>query len=336
MDMPKVTAFMPVFNGEKYLREAIDSILGQTFKDFEFLIINDGSTDDSEQIIESYPDSRINLIHNERNMGLVKTLNMGLKHARGEYLARMDGDDISLPQRFEKQVAFLEANPEIFLCGTWMRYLEKDTKKKWTAPATHEGIISNLIFHSVLAHPTVMFRLKTLRDHRLCYDELYAHAEDYELWTKIAFFLKFSNIPEVLHHYRRHSQNFTKIYSKKKRFYAGLVRHNLLRKLGVDFSEKEFRLHQDISNLRFCVTVDFVKEAQKWLSKLQRINKKNGLFPEPDFSKILSERFYRICRSSQKLGPGIWEIFWNSPLSSSIDLPLKNKIGFAVKSVFRL
>jgi glycosyltransferase involved in cell wall biosynthesis len=336
MATPKVTVLMPVYNGGRYLRQAIESILGQTFKDFEFLIVNDGSTDNSVEIIESYPDARIKLIHNEENLGLVRTLNVGLKHARCEYLARMDADDLSLPQRLQEQVDFLDKNAEIFLCGAWMRYLEENSENKWATPVTHEGIVSNLIFNSVLAHPTVMLRLKTLRERKLCYDEFYAHAEDYELWARIAFCLKFSNMPKELLYYRRHGQNFTQIYEKEKRFYAGLVRQNLLRKLGVEFSEKEFQLHQDLSNSKFQMTTDFVEAVEKWLHKLQRINQRKGLFPEPDFSKVLSERLYRTCRHTQKLGWGIWKIFWNSSLSSFMDLALKNKIGFAVKTKLRL
>ena len=111
---------MPVYNGERYLREAIDSILNQTFKDFEFLIINDGSTDLSVEIIESYADKRISLAHNGQNLGLITTLNRGFDLACGEYIARMDCDDISLPDRLEKQVVFMDNHPEIGICGSWV------------------------------------------------------------------------------------------------------------------------------------------------------------------------------------------------------------------------
>ena len=114
---PKVTVLMPVYNCEKYLRESIESILNQTFKDFEFLIINDGSSDKSAEIVESYNDNRINFVQNEKNIGLAASLNRGLDIAKGEYIARMDADDISLPERLEKQVRFMETNPQIGICG---------------------------------------------------------------------------------------------------------------------------------------------------------------------------------------------------------------------------
>jgi len=118
MKEPKVTVLMPVYNGEKYLNEAIDSILGQTFKDFKFLIINDGSTDGTADILKSYKDSRIKVTNNEKNIGLTKSLNKGLKMAKSEYIARMDADDISLPTRLQKQVEFMDSHPKVGVCGT--------------------------------------------------------------------------------------------------------------------------------------------------------------------------------------------------------------------------
>ena len=118
---PKVTVLMPVYNGEKYLKEAITSILLQTFDDFEFLIINDGSSDASVDIIQSFRDPRIRLVHNDTNIGLIATLNKGLKLAHGKYVARMDQDDISLPRRLEKQTYFMDNNPDVGVCGTWIK-----------------------------------------------------------------------------------------------------------------------------------------------------------------------------------------------------------------------
>ncbi|MFT5919102.1 MAG: glycosyltransferase involved in cell wall biosynthesis, partial [Granulosicoccus sp.] len=117
-EIPLVTVLLPVYNAEKFLEQAIRSVLDQTFTEFEFLIINDGSTDRSEEIIVSFNDSRIRYIKNETNLKLIKTLNKGIEFASGKYIARMDADDISLPTRFEQQVALLEKQPEIGVCGT--------------------------------------------------------------------------------------------------------------------------------------------------------------------------------------------------------------------------
>ncbi len=151
---------MSVYNGEKYLREAIDSILGQTFKDFEFLIIDDGSTDSSVEIIRSYADPRIRLIQNEENIGLSRSLNKGLKLARGEYIARMDADDISLPRRLAAQVGLLDKQPDIGLVGTSIQLIDCDGERMHVhrVPTTHAQILWALCFTTPLAHPSVVFR----------------------------------------------------------------------------------------------------------------------------------------------------------------------------------
>ena len=128
MKNPKVTVLMSVYNGEKYLQEAIDSILEQTFKDFEFLIINDGSTDKTGEILESYHDLRIKIINNEKNIGLTKSLNKGLKLARGEYIARQDADDISMPERLEKEVEFLETHQDYAVVGAFAKIINKNSE----------------------------------------------------------------------------------------------------------------------------------------------------------------------------------------------------------------
>ncbi len=125
---PKVSVIMSVYNGDKYLREAIESILNQTFTDFEFIIVNDGSTDNSLEIIESYDDERIKTINNKKNIGLTKSLNKALKFAKGKYIARQDADDVSLPNRFEKQVEYLDSHPEVALVGTSVYLIDENGK----------------------------------------------------------------------------------------------------------------------------------------------------------------------------------------------------------------
>jgi len=122
---PTVSVLMPVFNGEQFLRPAMNSILNQTFTDFEFIIVDDGSTDHSREILNSYTDSRVRLICNESNIGLTDSLNRGLEAASGNYIARMDQDDISLPERLAKQVAFMDSHPEVGVCGTWAKDIDQ-------------------------------------------------------------------------------------------------------------------------------------------------------------------------------------------------------------------
>src|SRR4051794_15571169 len=175
--MPKITVLMPVYNAAEYIRETIDSVLSQSFTDFEFLIINDGSTDQSEEIIKSYSDPRIRLINNEKNMRLIATLNKGIELAKGEYIARMDADDICLPTRLEKQYKVMEDNKDIALCGTGIKMMGK----KFFQPLviSNSNTIKNVMrAFNVFFHPTVMFRKSILIEQNYRYDPNYLHAED--------------------------------------------------------------------------------------------------------------------------------------------------------------
>jgi len=144
--MSQVTIIMPVYNGEVYLREAIDSILDQTLTDFEFLILNDGSSDHSVDIVRSYDDPRIRLVENEANLGVVQTLNRGLDLANGTFIARMDCDDRSLRDRLARQVAFLDDHPEVGICGTWMEAIGARAGYIWRYPTDPERIRCSLLF----------------------------------------------------------------------------------------------------------------------------------------------------------------------------------------------
>ena len=153
---PLVTVLMAVYNGEKYLREAIESILDQTYTNFEFLIINDGSSDRTEEIILSYNDKRIRYIKNEQNLKLIASLNKGLDLAKGEFIARMDADDISLPERLEKQINFLEKHPEIGLLGSWVRTLGLTNNRNIIFKQGHNTIRIQLLFNNFFHHPSVV------------------------------------------------------------------------------------------------------------------------------------------------------------------------------------
>ncbi|NJO03533.1 MAG: glycosyltransferase, partial [Bacteroidia bacterium] len=186
---PQVSVIMPVYNARKYLKESIESILNQTFIDFEFIIIEDGSTDNSPEIIRRYTDARIRLISNAKNQGIVRSLNQGLRLAQGKYLARMDADDISLPERFARQVKYLEENPEVDLLATYIQLINEDGRDKgvWVADQetlSYSSIRKKLPEGNCLAHPSMMFRASTIRKFR--YVRFDYPAEDYGLWLRVA------------------------------------------------------------------------------------------------------------------------------------------------------
>ncbi|WP_420187413.1 glycosyltransferase family 2 protein [Bacteroides pyogenes] len=184
--MIKISVVMPTYNAEKYLHEAMDSVLKQSFADFEFIIVDDGSTDRTLEIIRSYKDKRIRLIENEHNF--VETLNKGLTSACGKYIARMDADDIMYIDRLKIQYAIMQTEPTITVCSSWMSPFGENVLKGTIAQTTF-GLIEQPLLHllkgNMIFHPTVMIRTDFLRKHNLKYEN-YKYAEDYKLWLEIA------------------------------------------------------------------------------------------------------------------------------------------------------
>lgn len=217
---PKVSVIMPVYNAERFLRESIESILNQSFSDFEFIIINDGSRDNSLNIIKEYAekDSRIKIIDQE-NTGIVGALNNALKISKGEFIARMDADDISEKERLEKQYDFLQKE-KAYLCGTWAKIIDENgretgqkfnyPKKKWLQNKFY------LIRGNPFIHPSVMFSREIFEKEKDKNNNLYRdykHIEDYELWTRIVPKYKSVNLQEYLIKYRIHSEQITKKFN---------------------------------------------------------------------------------------------------------------------------
>ena len=194
--LPFVSVVMPVYNAEQYLNEAIDSILLQSYSNFELIIINDGSTDKSRDIISGYQDKRIKLLNNDQNQGIVYTLNRGIENSRGKYIVRMDSDDISYPERIEKQVCFMEVHPDIGICAglteTFGAYIERSS-----LPLRNpEEVKCSLLFDTAIAHPTVIMRAELLNKHHLRYQNYIA--EDYIMWVSALGHCKLSVLPEVI------------------------------------------------------------------------------------------------------------------------------------------
>lgn len=207
---PIISVILPVFNADKYLETAIDSILNQTFADFEFIIIDDGSTDKSAEIILLYAnkDSRIKAIKNLENRGLIYTLNKGLAVVKGKYIARMDADDRSYPDRFKIQFEFLESNPDISLVGSNYNIIGHQ-KGQSALPTNPEEIDLLLYFRNVIAHPTVMMRAETLKENNLQYDHQALHLEDWALWLDLKKHCKMANLEACLLDYRIEGQNIS-------------------------------------------------------------------------------------------------------------------------------
>ena len=210
---PLISVLMPVFNGKEYLADSINSILKQTYSNFELIIINDGSKDNSEDIIKIFTDTRIKYYY-QTNHGLAQTLNYAISLAKGIYLARMDQDDISMPERFEQQVSFLEKYPDYAIVGTWADiWVDNEPSKRCHKHPSESYILKfHLLFDNPFVHSSMMIRKSTIDEVGLyCTDEYRQPPEDYELWSRIARVYEVSNIPKVLHIYREAKNSMSRV-----------------------------------------------------------------------------------------------------------------------------
>lgn len=255
-----ISVILTVFNGEKFLKEAIESILNQTYQEFELIIIDDGSTDSTLQIIDSYHELRIRLIENGHNRGQSYSRNLGIQKSKGEYIAIMDADDIALPNRLEIQYEYLKSNTEISLCGSWIEVIgeEGDFKKIRKVPTDNFEIKADLIFNCPIIHPTVMFVKKDFVENGFFYDEEFRYAQDMELWSRAMFKLNFSNIPLPLLKMRFGNSNSISFKNRNEQLLFGMKTiNNTLQRLKISDNVdeglnggfiKKFKILKKISN----------------------------------------------------------------------------------------
>jgi glycosyltransferase involved in cell wall biosynthesis len=267
---PAITVLMPVYNGATYVSDATRSVLDQSFRDFEFLIIDDGSTDDTPAIVSAFSDPRIRFLQNARNQGLTATLNDGLRMATGRYLARMDADDIAHPLRLETQLRYMQNHPDIAITGTWIRSFGAVKRPSvFRHPEKHEDIVARLLFGSAIFHPSAMFNMARMKSVDLTYDSQAIHAEYYDLWTRAAVNLKLGNVPEILLDYRIHAEQVSREHSASQKTTSDRIRRTLLEALGISFEPAEAVLHCRIADHDWEHTPSFHNRATAWLRKLQ-------------------------------------------------------------------
>lgn len=304
---------MPVYNAEKYLKDAIDSIVNQKFTNFEFLIINDGSTDKSKKIIESYNDSRIRFLDNEENSGLARVRNKGITEAKAEYIAWLDADDISHPLRLEKQVKLLEENTKIGICGTWVKTIGGKTSHKWRYPTKPDFIRCRMLFDDPLATSSIMLRREILTKMNLFFDLDYPPAEDYDLWERLSNHHHITNIPKFLTYYRLHENQTSYMNALQQKSSVWNIQERQMKLLNIPYTENEKQIHQKLGTWEFDKSIDFLKAANKWLLKLQNANSEKRIYPEPEFTNVLAERWFFACRGAAGSGRFTWSAYWNSP-----------------------
>jgi len=294
MTHPRVSILMPVYNVAPYLREAMDSILTQTFQDFELIVLDDYSPDNSSEILDTYTDERIVRYRGEKNMGLSNVLNVGLQMARGEFIARMDSDDLSTPERLATQVAYLDAHPEIDLCSCGME-LFGAKQETWVREANVEDVKITALFHSPILHASSMWRRASFERVGLRFLQEMVPAEDYDMWTRaMAAGLRLVNIPQVMYQYRIHpSQATTQTDKTAKKDRE--VKANYLRMLYPT---------EDISavNLLPAQSASDLERIKQSVAHLLEANKRTPFFEQMRLEKRMWNYYYRQVVNCLSMG----------------------------------
>jgi glycosyltransferase involved in cell wall biosynthesis len=332
--MPEISVIMSVYNCANTLSDAIESILSQSFKDFEFLITDDCSQDSTVNVLRTYAkeDKRIRLFFNENNMGLAANLNFMLGKAEGIYSVRMDGDDVSLPERLYEQFSFMEDNPDTDVCGSLAEMFDETGKlHDVKLPELHNDIEAHFIFKNVILHPTVMFRMSSLKKHSVYYDEKFRYMQDYELWIRFADSLKYYNLQKVLLKYRINAKGTTALSSSKKeereKSYLKILKP-LYSELNISLLNEKAALF--FNSPQYIGTENELEEIVSWYKSLEIQNKKLSIFDSQSFEKVLSEYLFIIFRRSAHLGLKSFLTYTATDFNKSY-IPLCHKIKFLIK-----
>ena len=300
---PPVSVLMPVYNGARHVRAAIESVLAQTFGDFEFLILDDGSTDATATIAAGYGDPRIRLVVLPHG-GFCAALNHGLDIARGRYVARMDHDDVCRPKRLAAQVRFMDAHPEIGIAGGFVRAQFPDgTAPRWRFPCDPEELRAGLLFEPGIAHPTAILRMAAMDRHALRYDARWRHVEDWDLWRRAADCFPLANLPRVVLDYRVHDARMSSVHGNEQQARGRALQNELLDRLGLATHPLR-SVHDDVSlgTLR-CADRDpaFLGQVADWFDTLREANDVSRRYEPAALDAFLADRMLLVLHSNLRL-----------------------------------
>ncbi|HSJ68103.1 MAG TPA: glycosyltransferase family 2 protein [Anditalea sp.] len=321
-----VSVLMPAYNVEKFLNESIDSILNQTFKDFDFYIINDGSTDRTEEIILSYSDPRIKYIRNEKNIGYIKSLNKGLELINSKYIVRMDSDDVSQLDRLEKQVQYMEDNNQVAVCGSSIIKFKENpsTASRITQVITDAKILAfSSIFYTSIYHPSVIIRNDLLKNNNITYQEKYYYAEDKAIWLDISEYGLLSNVDEPLLYYRIHDKQVSSQFSIIQ-VQNSLARTKLeLVKYGANIDHFGDKTLEYICYPHRCSDLKIMYSVEEGMKELSRVLLDSNKFNEPLIYDYFRSQLRKMVAASSNLGIGLIEFIYKSQFLTLSDFNFK-------------
>lgn len=331
--MPKITVIMAAYNAESFLREAVESVLNQTFNDFEFLIFEDCSTDSTRQILESYQDSRIQLYFNETNQGLTKNLVRGMELAKGEYVARMDADDISEPTRFIKQLDYFASHPEVSVLGSAVTFFDnKGYEFIGYQPTTHEEIKVKLFLGFTMLHPSVMMRKADMDKYGLNYDPDFICSQDHDLWTRSIRKLRFANHPEPLLRMREHAAKIGKTRKSTQEELSARVRRWQLQELGVEHTNEEFEAFDLLAGYGRIIGKAGFLACESILLKIVKANCVSGIYEQQILERAIVDAFHGFSRQLLMQKSILGAYFWRSELRRLRPMSLRQNVVMLLRT----
>jgi glycosyltransferase involved in cell wall biosynthesis len=315
-----VSVILPVHNGADYIYEAVASVLEQTYSNFELIIIDDCSNDATVTRVQSFQDTRIRLICSQERLGICKALNIGLDNANGLFIARMDADDVCHPHSLERQVSFLQQHQNVGFCGSWVRLFgAKQQTRKFYVPVGPMRVKAFAVYDNPMVHSSVMLRREVLQNVEPVYRDDFAHAEDFDLWTRLLECTEGDNLPEILLDYRVHSQSITQQKSAEMDSVASRTLQRQLKRLGLNVTQDEIMRHRRWATGRidYDNILQDIDAAEKWLIRLLDANIKSLWCDPAAFLWTTRKIWFALCYRVQAADKPIMKRFINSPISRS-------------------
>lgn len=329
--MPLISVLLPVHNAADTVTAAMVSILQQSVRDLELIVIDDGSTDATYARTQALRDPRVRVLRNDYNLGISRSLNRALAMADGRFIARMDADDVSHRTRLELQIRLFERQPELGLCGCWVRALGA-SGVLWRYPETHSMIVASHLFSCAIAHPTVVWR----RDHPgladIQYDPEYDGAEDYDLWSRLAPDVTMANLPRALLDYRMHTAG----NAARRRQTVAAIHARTLSRWGLLPTAGQLTLHAAIAEADWPVLQAQLEAIHPWLLALERANERanerDAQIAPAALRRVLAQRYFRVCILATRQGLNGWEMFGDSRFADALGGQWGRRIGLWLRS----
>jgi len=329
--IPRVTVFIPVHNRQRYITTAVDSILAQTFTDFELLVVDDGSTDATLDVLAGYTDPRLRVEANPRNLGIPATRNRGLELARGDYIALLDSDDAARPNRLARQVATLDRHPELAQIGSACDFMGADGQRIHRVrrpPQGADDVAASLAFFCALTNRTIMARTAILREHG--YSDDFSRCQDYDLHQRMSRTQRMANLGDILVCGREHGGRFTRQTDALGRDRKREICRRALIEAGVTPGEADLDRHYALARpgkLGAALNEDYLDWSEQWLAQLDAANRRSRRYVPEALTRVMTERWAQVCwHARRQLGAGAYLRLIRSPLARHVPTTLLHRL----------